>query len=304
MMALDGYTLRLVVNKDCNFNCFFCNQEGTSHSQMAVLDFTKFVKLAKEFGSIRPLKKISITGGEPLLYSNLSSLLREIRETFPSLDMGFTTNASQPQRLQNIIQALKADRQFFINVSLPSLQPIRFQEITRSTRYDDLILSIESLIDFGFSNNLSINYVYMPNINDSELEPIVDFAQRKNLRLKIMLLAENDFNRREIRLHQVLNYNPDAIKAKIENLGYVSCYNRDSKRYINFRKNNHYIAVVECEFEQPRQYFRKFRTLRLYYDGRIGLSGDTDGFTRYIDLRNPGRTFRELIMDLEATEVE
>jgi len=288
-----GYTLRLVVTPHCNFKCFFCYREGTACRESSLLSCEDFVSLVKNFAAIRPLTKVRVTGGEPLLYRDLVPLLKALKCEFPFLDVGFTTNASTPDRLLYIARVF-SNGPLFLNISLPSLQADKFERITRSSRYSEVMSSIERLIAEGFTSNVSINFVFMPGMNDSELPAMVDFAQTNNLRLKVICLTVNEFNRAEIDSFGIKPSEESLIRDKIKGLGYIQVGSAQT-----FMKGKHCVKVVNCFAHQPIPYFEMFKTFRIYYDGRIGISGDYDGFIRPLDLSDPRKAITNILCDLE-----
>ncbi len=289
-----SYTLRLVVNGYCNLRCFFCYQEGTAYSKATPVDYRQFVSLARDFAALRPLGKVRVTGGEPLAYPDLLPLLREMRAAFPSLDLGLTTNASMPGRLLQVAEAFRDDP-LRISVSLPTLRAGAFAAITGSSRFGEVMASIEGLIARGLGPRVSINYVYLPNVNDGELPRMLRFARARGLRLKVICPVDNRFNHEQLQAFGVGSWLEERIADEIVGEGYEP--NGTGQSYV---WGGHRVELVDCLEQQPVPYFRKFRTLRIYYDGRAGISGDHDGYIRPLDLGHPRETLAAILGDIEG----
>src|SRR5205085_8594872 len=108
-----------------------------------------------------------------------------------------------------------------INISLPTLVPEKFQSVTASSKYLTVMNAIEFLVDAGFSSSISINFLFMPGMNDYELPELVKFTQKRVLRLKVICLTINEFNRAAISLYKRMKSEEPLIRKEIQLLGYT-----------------------------------------------------------------------------------
>jgi hypothetical protein len=92
------------------------------------------------------------------------------------------------------------------------------------------------------------------------------------------------------------NDDENKIKNLLRNYNYLSSHKENT-----FIKDNHIVELRNCSAQDPLQYFKKFRTLRIFYDGRIGIQGDHDNFIRPISPIYPKDTFKELLNDINTS---
>ena len=162
--------LRISVTDRCNLRCIYCMPaEGVplvSHKDiLSYEDIYTIVEAATELG----IKKIRITGGEPLVRSGLPELIRMLARIGAIDDISMTTNGTM---LASCTAELKSAGLQRVNVSLDTLKPDRFKQITRGGNLDDTLQGIAVARAVGL-NPVKVNTVVMSGINDDEL---LDFA--------------------------------------------------------------------------------------------------------------------------------
>jgi cyclic pyranopterin phosphate synthase len=133
-----------------------------------ILNFEEIVRVAR-VGVAMGIEKIRVTGGEPLVRSDIELLLAELR-AIPGLgSLALTTNAVLLKRklpkLQGIVDSL--------NISLDTFRPDRFRDLTRRDIFHEVIDGIEAAIEAGFAG-VKLNAVVLKGFNDDEL---IDFAR-------------------------------------------------------------------------------------------------------------------------------
>ena len=164
--------LRISVTDRCNLRCIYCMpQEGiTLMSHYDILSYEEIytlVKVAAELG----INRIRLTGGEPLVRAGLSELVRMIAGIDTIDDISLTTNGVL---LAQYASDLKDAGLMRVNVSLDTLQPERFRQITRCGDLEDTLKGIEVANEVGLTP-VKINMVVMAGVNDDELS---DFARK------------------------------------------------------------------------------------------------------------------------------
>lgn len=164
--------IRLSITDRCDFRCQYCMAEDmTFLPREQVLSLEECARLVKLFVRMG-VRKVRITGGEPLVRKNALWLFNEIGR-LPGLDeCVVTTNGSQ---LAHMASALKSAGVKRINISIDSLQPARFKAITRVGELDKVLRGLEAARVAGFEN-IKLNSVLMRGINDDEAVPLVQFA--------------------------------------------------------------------------------------------------------------------------------
>jgi cyclic pyranopterin phosphate synthase len=123
------------------------------------------------------VKKIRITGGEPLTRRGVMQLFESLGELDGLEDLTLTTNATL---LQRYAQPLKRAGVTRINISLDSLQPARFKKITRLGDIRRAMAGIDAALEAGFQR-LKINSVILKNCNHDEIPALVAFAEERDM---------------------------------------------------------------------------------------------------------------------------
>ena len=149
--------------------------------QDSILSFEEIHRVV-EILARQGVSRVRLTGGEPLVRSeiwNLVGLLKSI----PGIDeVALTTNGIL---LVDQAAKLKGSGLDRINVSLDSIDPEKFKEITRRDALDKVLAGIDAAINAGFEN-LRINAVAVKGISETEVVPLVSWAQRQNLHLRFI----------------------------------------------------------------------------------------------------------------------
>jgi GTP 3',8-cyclase len=173
--------LRISVTDRCNLRCTYCMpEEGIKLLQHKdILTFDEIVNIVKEAVELG-IDKIRITGGEPLVRKGIVDLVKMIAEIPGIKDFGMTTNGTL---LENFASDLKNAGLHRINISLDTINPERFNQITRKGNLDDALKGIEAAKKADL-NPIKINCV----IKESKLEPdaqeVAAFCKDNNLKIR------------------------------------------------------------------------------------------------------------------------
>jgi len=164
--------LRISVTDRCNLRCIYCMPAEGVHlmSHGDILSYEEIYKVA-EAATKLGIKKVRITGGEPLVRAGLPRLVQMLAQIDAVDDISLTTNGIL---LAHYAVELKAAGLRRVNISLDTLKPDRFKYITRGGNLADVLESIEVAKSVGL-NPTKINVVVMSGINDDEL---IDFATK------------------------------------------------------------------------------------------------------------------------------
>ncbi len=157
--------LRVSVTDRCNLRCIYCMPEGGMdfHDKDELLqapDFEAIAAAAVEIG----ITHIKITGGEPTVRRDLLDILRRLADLGPD-DLSLTTNGLQLHRLAEPLREAGVDR---LTLSVDTLQPQRYEQITGGGRIEQFHRGVEAAEDAGFEK-LKFNVVVMKRINDDEV---------------------------------------------------------------------------------------------------------------------------------------
>lgn len=174
--------LRISVTDRCDFRCVYCMaEEMTFLPRSQVLTLEEQATIAKAFVDLG-VKKIRITGGEPLVRNNVIWLFRELGGLQGLQELTLTTNGSQLTKLAQPLREAGVKR---INISLDSLKADRFKELTRIGDLDKVLAGIEAARDAGFER-IKLNAVILKNRNADEVVDLVRFALNKQLNISFI----------------------------------------------------------------------------------------------------------------------
>ncbi len=163
--------LRISVTDRCNLRCVYCMpKEGTSpigHAEiLSYEEMARITRVASEVG----ISKVRITGGEPLVRKNILYFVKLIAPIENIKDLSMTTNGVL---LKNLARPLFESGIKRINISLDSLNPDKYREITRNNCLKEVLEGIKEVVKVGISP-IKINVVAIRGFNDDE---ILDFAK-------------------------------------------------------------------------------------------------------------------------------
>lgn len=169
--------VRISVTDRCDFRCVYCmddEMQFVPRAQLLTLEeITRITKAFTELG----VKKVRITGGEPLVRRNIIKLFEDIGKLPGLRELVTTTNGSQ---LTTHAQALKDAGVKRINISLDSLDVEKFKRITRVGELNKVLAGIDAALSVGFEK-IKINAVILKNRNDDEVIELVRFASERGM---------------------------------------------------------------------------------------------------------------------------
>ena len=166
--------LRVSVTDRCDFRCVYCMSEHmTFLPKRDLLSLEELDRLCTAFVR-RGVKKLRVTGGEPLVRKNIMWLFRSLGrhlETGALEELTLTTNGSQLDKFATDLKAAGVKR---INVSLDTLDPAKFKAITRWGNIETVLRGIDAAEKAGLS--VKINTVALKGVNEDEIEALLRFA--------------------------------------------------------------------------------------------------------------------------------
>lgn len=163
--------LRVSVTDRCNFRCVYCMPaDGVEWMPRdELLRYEEIARLVRIFASMG-IKRVRLTGGEPLIRRDLESLVEELGRIEGLTDIAMTTNA---HRLAGCAEQLAKAGMTRINVSIDSLDPERFRELTRGGSLKKVLEGIEAAVQAGLTP-VKLNAVILKGVNEDELFPLVE----------------------------------------------------------------------------------------------------------------------------------
>lgn len=175
--------LRISVTDRCSLRCFYCMPDGldSKYERSEVLTIEETARLARIFHELG-VEKIRITGGEPLLRKGVVDLVRDIRSLPRIRDLAMTTNALALAHQAQDLKDAGLDR---VNVSLDSLDRLRFQLVTKYDGLDKVLAGVDEALKVGL-NPVKINVVVMRGVNDDEALAFADWAARAPVTIRFI----------------------------------------------------------------------------------------------------------------------
>lgn len=168
-------SLRLSVTDRCNLRCDYCMPEENYNwlPKADLLSLEEHAKLAQAFIKLG-VTRIRLTGGEPLLRKNLHALVEMLASSPELEDLAMTTNATLLPKYAKDLRAAGLQR---ITVSLDSLEPHTFHQLTRRDSLREALQGIEAAVQSGF-RSLKINMVVLRDVNHQEITSMLRFAKQ------------------------------------------------------------------------------------------------------------------------------
>jgi GTP 3',8-cyclase len=182
--------LRLSLTDACNFRCSYCLPEGYRKrcGKPPELSVAEIERAVRAFASLG-LWKVRLTGGEPTIRPDFEEVARTVSLVSGIRQVAMTTNG---YRLAERARIWREAGVSAINISVDSLDPARFAEITGHDRLAEVMAGIDAAQAAGFES-IKVNAVLMRGINDDELEAMTRFVVARDLSLRfIEVMRTND----------------------------------------------------------------------------------------------------------------
>jgi cyclic pyranopterin phosphate synthase len=180
--------IRVSVTSRCNFRCLYCMPntpfEWEPHENiLSYEEMFEFLRLAIDEG----VKKIRLTGGEPLLRKDLNVFIKMLYDYKPELDLALTTNGYYLKEYANKLKKAGLKR---VNISLDTLSREKAKKIAQKDVLDKVIDGIKEAINVGLK--VKLNTVVMRGINDDEIVDLLDYAKDLGVVIRFIEFMENE----------------------------------------------------------------------------------------------------------------
>lgn len=253
--------LRVSVTQKCNLKCFYCHREGQekNNDELSADEIQRITKVAGSIG----IRKVKITGGEPLLREDIAEIVRKISEDIK--DVSVTTNGILLEKYAGKLKKAGLSR---VNISLDSLNPETYKKITGTDYLTHALHGIKSAV----KNNLKpvkINTVLMKGINENGLEEMINFSSQNNVILQIIEMETEKENAENI-LYRKYHHDLLSVEKELERKA-----SRIESREMHHRKK-YFLPFnggeVQVEVVRPMhnsEFCRHCSRIRLTSDGKI-----------------------------------
>jgi cyclic pyranopterin phosphate synthase len=178
-----SYYLRLSVTDRCNFRCVYCRPDGEPPTA-GELDGATLLGLVRRIDGVWPLRKIRLTGGEPLLRPDLCELVAGLRRSFPDAELCLTTNGSRLAPRARALREAGLDR---LNISLDGADARTFAAVTGGADLGAVLEGLDAARAAGFSH-LRLNAVLLASAAGARLTELVRLAARHDAELRFIEL--------------------------------------------------------------------------------------------------------------------
>ncbi|HCX65400.1 MAG TPA: GTP 3',8-cyclase MoaA [Eubacteriaceae bacterium] len=264
--------LRISVTERCNLKCIYCDPDGEQckKPEMDVLSPEEIERIVQSVAK-SGIKKVRITGGEPLLRRDIVEIVRKVAGVEGITDISMTTNGI---RLASLAKELKEAGLNRLNISMDSIKPEKFSMITGG---GDLQKTIDG-IDAAVENDLQpikINTVLIKGMNDDEIDDFIELTKERPIQVRfIELMPIGEFG--EKNSDKIVN-NDEIIKAR-SRLVYLE--KTDKGAPAEYYKIPDYQGKVGFISPMSHKFCGACNRIRLTSDGKLrpclGDNGETD----------------------------
>lgn len=189
--------LRLSVTDVCNFRCTYCLPNGYRKCQSTPeLSLPEISRLLRAFSQLA-FKKLRLTGGEPTLRNDLPEIIREA--SLGGFQVGLTTNG---YRLHQKIRLYKDSGLSLLNLSLDSMNPERFKQITGKDEFANLQRGLDEALLLGLQR-IKINTVLLKDLNHQEFPKFLEYIKNRPITLRFIELMPTGQNKDFFLQHHV-----------------------------------------------------------------------------------------------------
>jgi len=182
------HDLRISITDRCNFRCTYCMPRehfGPEHDFLKREALLTYEEITTVVRALLPtgLRKVRLTGGEPLLRRDITTLIAMIREIGPDLDLALTTNGVLLKKHAIELQKAGLDR---VTVSLDAMEQTVFQAMADTTQHtpNDIMEGIDHALSAGLG--VKVNTVVQKNINEEQILKLADACVERNIPIRFI----------------------------------------------------------------------------------------------------------------------
>lgn len=182
------YYLRLSVTDVCNFKCTYCLPDGyqpSGQKNSSFLNLAEIRRVVKAFADCGT-SKVRITGGEPSLRKDFTDIIHTVASTQGIKRVATTTNG---YRMEKHIGEWKEAGLNQVNVSVDSLDPHMFHQITGENKFHQVMSGIDRAFEVGFEQ-VKVNVVLMKDLNHNELPAFLHWIKHRPIQLRFIELMQ------------------------------------------------------------------------------------------------------------------
>ena len=181
------YYLRLSITDQCNFRCNYCLPNGyqPEANKPSFLTLSEITRIARAFAAMGT-EKIRLTGGEPTLRKDFLTIAESVANVEGIRHVALTTNG---YRMAKDVADWKRAGVTSVNVSVDSLDPRMFHQITGINKFDEVMRGIDRAFDVGY-HKVKVNSVLMKNLNDHEFNQFLAWVKNRPIQMRFIELMQ------------------------------------------------------------------------------------------------------------------
>jgi cyclic pyranopterin phosphate synthase len=282
--------LRIAVTRECNLNCAYCHGEGEEVSdknlckEMTADEIVRMARIAVGLG----VAKIKLTGGEPLMRRDITSIIRGINDIRGLTDLSMTTNGSLLGPLAKDLHDNGLNR---VNISLPTLNEEDYRNLTGG-RVEDALRGVKAAVDAGLSP-VKLNMLILKHTNELAVPEMMEFAAQARTTLQLIELEPVNITAKYYNAkHKPLNEYENLLRQKAVKV--------ETRQYMQNRHIYH-LPDLKVEVIHPienTEFCMNCTRLRITSDGKLKPCLMKNDNT--VDILNPMRSGAD---DKELTDL-
>ncbi len=211
--------LRLSLTQRCNFSCGYCGGKAAL-GEKDELTPGELLLLLRAFAACG-IARLRLTGGEPLLRADLPEIVRLASSLPRFTDISLTTNGALLTK--PLAKRLKEEGLGRVNISVDSLRPERFEQITGGGRLADVLGGIDAALSSSLTP-LHLNVVLTRGVNDDEADDFLNYAKNNPVTVRfIELMPFGGLGEGIVPNGEILQRHPELLPVKKEFSGQPSC---------------------------------------------------------------------------------
>lgn len=284
--------LRLSVTDVCNYRCTYCLPNGYKKCQTGQeLSLPEISRLLRAFSALS-FKKLRLTGGEPTLREDLPEIIR-VAST-DGYQVGLTTNGF---RLDKKVRLLKDSGLSLLNVSLDSMNPERFKQVTGKEELLNLQKGLDQALSLGFQR-VKINTVLMKGLNDQEFPVFLEYVKNRPITLRFIELMPTEQNTEFFRQYHTRS---GLFKKDLLSQGWQECAKDADSGPATEYSHDEYLGKIGFIAPYERNFCSRCNRLRVSARGDLRLCLFGNGQVSLRDYLQSGDSLNELVGFIQNT---
>ncbi|MEI7494279.1 MAG: GTP 3',8-cyclase MoaA [Alphaproteobacteria bacterium] len=286
--------LRLSITDVCNFRCLYCLPNGYKKTgNLEFLCIEEVIRLVRAFASLGVVK-VRLTGGEPTIRKDLIDIVREIRKNTTIQKVAITTNG---YRLKTDVEEFYNAGVTSLNVSIDSLNPIKFHEITGHNQLDSILAGLEKALKQGF-DSIKINTVLLKQLNQDDIVLFFEWIKTVPYQVRFIELMETGLHKDFFKKNHL---SADKIVTYLGDLEFIEKPREFSDGPARIFTHKNYQGSIGIIAPYAKDFCKTCNRLRITAKGhlRLCLFGDSSHDLRpYLQNDQDQQLLESTILDL------